>query len=278
MARLLRIVIAVAAIMALVVVGGCGSKEPEALSPVVAAPAIGTDGVLKAGVDLTSPPFGGVDEGREAGIDVDVAAALAEKLGLELEIVDVKPSDVATALAAGEVDVVLSVPFADTAKSGITAAGTYLMDAPGFFAATEGTAAVETTVTLDNLSAEKVAVQEGSPAYWALTYELGEGAIEKSPSLRAALTSLAEGKVPMVAGDALVGSYIARDIPGVRYAGQVSPAEPLAIAVSEQNTTLADAVRRALDELAADGVLSTIRNKWVGGLPALEGLDSTATP
>lgn len=269
MARSVRFVLVVAAIAALFALSGCGPATSEKISPVVEAPAIQTSGVLKAGIDLESAPYGGVDEGREAGIDVDVAAALAERLGVELEIQDVKPSEAATALASGEVDVVFSVAFADTAKTGITAAGTYLDVAPGFFAAVEGTPSAESSVTLDTLTAKKVAVQESSPAFWALRYELGEGAVEKYPSLRAALQDLADGKVEMVAGDAIVGSYIIRDIAGVGFVGQVAPAEPLAVVVAESNTTLAEAVRTALDELAADGVLDTIRRKWTGDLPAL---------
>ncbi|MDH4140496.1 MAG: hypothetical protein OEV43_07985, partial [Coriobacteriia bacterium] len=57
-------------------------------------------------------------------------------------------------------------------------------------------------------------------------------------------------------------------------AGQVEPATPVGVAVKQDATELEDAVRSALDELAAGGVMETIRTKWVGDLPALE----TASP
>lgn len=274
MARSIRMALVTVAAVALFALVGCGPTASETISPVVEAPAIGTEGVLTAGIDLSSAPYGGVDQGREAGIDVDVAAALAERLGVELEIVDVKPSDAATALASGKADVVFSVPFAETAKSGLTGAGTYLDVAPGFFAAQTGTGSVDASVTLDTLSAKQVAAQEGSPAFWALLYELGEAAVTPADTLRNALDSVDDGKAEMAAGDAIVGAYIARDLKNVVFVGQVAPAEPLAVAVAEENTTLAEAVRTALDELAADGVLDTIRRKWVGDLPTLMGLES----
>lgn len=278
MARSVRFALIIAAIAALLALSGCGSSGAEAVSPVVEAPAIGTSGVLKAGIDLSAAPYGGVDQGREAGIDVDVAAALAERLGLELDIVHVKASDAATALAGGKVDVVFSVPFAETAKAGVTSAGTYLDMAPGFFAAREGSGSVDSTITLDTLSAKKVAVQESSPAFWALRYELGEAALEPFDTLRLALEALDDGKVEMVAGDAVVGSYIMRDLSNVAFVGQVAPAEPLAVVVAEKNTKLAEVVQGGLDELAADGVLETIRRKWVGELPLLTAVDTGEEP
>ena len=77
-----------------------------------------------------------------------------------------------------------------------------------------------------------------------------------------------------MAGDAIIGAYIARDFPAVRYAGRIGPASPLAVAVAVDNTALADAVRVALDELAADGVLETIRRKWLGDAPEIQVEDT----
>ena len=46
-------------------------------------------GVLRMGTNATFPPYEYVDENNEvAGIDADIAAAIAEKLGMELEITD----------------------------------------------------------------------------------------------------------------------------------------------------------------------------------------------
>jgi polar amino acid transport system substrate-binding protein len=254
--------------------GGCKAEEAPKLDPKVKPPAVSKAGVLKAGVDLKTPPFGGSEKGQKVGLDVDVAAALAEKLGLTVEYVDVSPSDAATALAEGKVDIVLSVPPSAASLSSMSLAGSYVSDAPALFVATEGTASVEPSLTLDSALPAKIAVQEGSEAFWILTDEFGADAVTTYPTLREAFDALTAGDVTMVAGDALVGAYMARDMANLRMAGQLAPATPLAVAVTAENTTLGEAVRLALDELAAGGVFETLRSKWVGDAPALVGLEA----
>ncbi len=279
--RLSRTLAVCALAAAVVLAAGCGSKKPVAVEPKIAPPAIAKAGVLAAGVDLSQPPFAGVDGGRRAGMDVDVAAALADKLGVKVTYVDVKPSEAASALAEGKVDCVLSVSLADASLSRVTIAGTYADDAPAFFVSREGTASVEPSITLDSLNVPVVAAQQGSPAFWALQSELGSEGVKPYESIRAALEDLDAGDVELVAGDAFVGSYIARDLPTVRYAGQLATATPLGVAVAADNVALQDAVREALDTMAADGLLDAIRRKWVGELPELRvdrGEESTTTP
>jgi len=271
----MRIRLAVAALALLMLAAtllGCTPTEPEVeLQPVVAPPVISEVGVLKVGIDLDYPPFGGTDLGREAGLDIDVAAAVAAELGLELVTVDVKPSDAATALAEGKVDAVMSVPFTDDALVSTSLAGTYIDDGPAFFVSVEGTGSTEPTLTIETLGTQKVGAQKDSVSYWLLEYEFGADAVANYPTLRDAMDALVAGDIDVVAGDAIVGAYIADDgYESVRFAGQLVPATSLGIAAALDATELEEAVRGALDKLAADGVLATIRGKWVGDLPELD--------
>ena len=270
------VIIAVAALVtATILMSGCGSKAQSGLSPKISPPAIKVAGTLRAGIDMTHPPFGGVDHGKQAGLDLDTAAALAQKLGLKLEVVSVMPSEAATALAQGKVDAVFSVPFSDGSLTSVSLAGSYVSDAPAFFIATDSTASVSPSMTLDTLSATRVAVQQGSAAYWKLLSELGSGSVKPYSTLRSAMDALNKGKVSVVGGDALVGGYIARDFPRVHFAGQLDSAVPIGVAVAPENSKLGDSIRQALDSLAADGVFDAIRQKWVGDLPKLRSPTST---
>ena len=284
MVRMGRITAALAAAgiaAALLFAGGCAKKAETKLEPKVSSPAIKVSGKLRAGVDLTYPPFGGEKDGTRAGLDLDVAAALAEQLGLAVEYVDVKASDAATALAEGRVDVVLSVPVSAAGLPKLALAGSYVTDAPGIFVSTGSSATVEPTMTLDSLPEGVIVAQKGSPAFWAVEADRGEGAAQGVATLREALQQVEQGSAQFAVGDILVGAYIARDMPTVHFAGQMMPATPLAVAVSAENSTLEDAVRKALDKLATDGVLETIRAKWFGELPKLESpaasIDETAS-
>lgn len=273
---------AVVAVLLALSLSACrGMPAQSQLKPTVFPPSIAEKGVLRAGVDLSAPPFGGTDGGRQAGLDIDVASALASKLGLALKVVDVKPADAASALASGTVDVVLSVPYTADALSQVAIAGSYATEGPAFFSAIEASTSTVPTYSLDTLNAEKIGAQRGSPAYWALVSQVGSDTVTAYTTLRDAMSALDKGEVQVVGGDAYVGAYIARDMPSVRYAGQIASGTPIGVAVSTQNTTLEDAVRKALDGLAGDGVLSAVRTKWVGSLPILASqgaADASASP
>lgn len=265
--RLMRIALAAALAVTMVGTAACTTTEepteprPE---PTVAPPVIGEEGVLRVGVDLDYPPYAGVDKGREAGIDIDVASALASELNLELELVEVASEEASAALSAGDVDIVMSTPLTESALAGATFAGYYVESGPALFAS------AETSVTPDALSGLRVAVQEGSESFWNLSYAFGEETLLVTPTLRAAFEALEAGEADVVAGDALVGAYLARDFEGAAFASQLAPATPIGVAVATDATELERVMRETLDTLATGGVLDAIRAKWVDDLPALE--------
>jgi ABC-type amino acid transport substrate-binding protein len=263
------VIVLVAALGATALTGGCASGDTgPALKAKITTPVIGKAGVLRAAVDLSYPPFGGADKGTKAGLDVDVASALAEKLGLKLEIVDAKPE-------AGAVLVMIAaLPIDRAVQLDVAFAGSYVNDGPAVFGLGEA------TMTIDALAGRTVAVQKESAAYWLLAEQYGEDALTIVPTLRDAIGAAASGQAEFAAGDGIVGAYLLRDFPKTRFNGQMAPAVPLGVAVGKEGPALEQAVRQALDELAAQGVLETLRRKWMGDVPRLAGADSepSATP
>lgn len=257
----------VLAVLLVLSVVGCGPPAPEPLQPKVAPPVIGVAGTLRAGVDLAYPPFGGRDKEQYAGLDVDVASALAERLGLELQLVSVTASEAVSALESGTVDVVIAaLPIDGAVLADVTFAGTYVNDGPVFFV----TDSEADTPTLETLAGRTVGVQAGSESWWLLEDMVGEGAGTPFPSVREAFAALESGAIEVVVADGIVGAYIVRDFPTIRLAGQASAATPLGVAVKKDSVELETAVREVLDSLAADGVLEQIRSKWATPLPELE--------
>lgn len=245
------------------------AEAPE-LDPMVEPPVISEAGVLRVGVDLSYPPFAGTADGVDAGIDIDVAAAIAERLGLRLEVVDLKPSGMAAALNDNTVDVMLgAIPITDAVLADVTTAGSYIIDGPAFFVAAPAEGSEVATLTIQQVASLRVGAQTGSAAFWALEAELGEGVVTGFDTVKGAFDALKAGDVDAVAAGAVIGAYVARDYPGVAFAGQFGDAQPLGIAVRKDAAELEAAVRGTLDAMAADGVLQTIRRKWVGDLPQL---------
>jgi polar amino acid transport system substrate-binding protein len=277
MPRALAVMLTACSLTAGALAGCAQQAQPEPVRPRVTPPLIRESGVLRVGVDAGYPPFAGVVEGsRTVGLDVDVAAAIAEKLGLRLEVVDVRPAVLGRALRDREVDIALGArPIADAMLADAAFAGSYLTDAPGFFSTKD------TSVTVGTLGEWRVVVQQSSPAYWAMRGGVKPERLLATPTLRAAFQEMVDGRAEVVAGDAVVGAYIARDFPGVRFAGQIGEGVPLGVAVSREATGFEPVVRRALDELASTGVLDAIRGKWLGDLPALTvsgATDTTQSP
>jgi polar amino acid transport system substrate-binding protein len=277
------IVWALAALVALsVVAAGCGSKAAEqTVVPKIKPPAIGKAGVLRAVVDMSYPPFGGSAKGKKAGLDIDVASALAQKLGLKLEIVESTPSDGATKLRDGAADVMLGGVSIDQAvQLEVAFAGSYVSDAPAVFSTKEATSA-----TIGTLAGAKVAAQQDSLAYWLLTEEYGEGTILAFPTLQEAFSAVLGGQADYAVGDGIVGSYMVRQFPTMRMNGQIAPSVPVGVSVGREAAELEQAVRVALDDLASEGVLETLRRKWLGDTQrfgpstgATDTLEATTTP
>ncbi|MBE0417900.1 MAG: transporter substrate-binding domain-containing protein [Coriobacteriia bacterium] len=264
--RLMRIALMVALAAMMVGAAACTpTEEPEPRPEAkVSPPVIGEEGVLRVGVDLEYPPYSGTDKGREAGIDIDVAAALASELGLDLELVEIASAEASAALQAGDVDIAMSVPFTESAVLGASFAGWYIASGPALFAS------VETSVTPDSLGSLRIVVQQESESYWNLAYTLGEQALVVTETLREAFEAYEAGAADVVAGDALVCAYLARDFEGIVFASQLEPATPIGIVVATDATELEGVIREALDTLATNGILDTIRAKWVDDLPSLE--------
>ncbi|MDO8914770.1 MAG: transporter substrate-binding domain-containing protein [Coriobacteriia bacterium] len=268
-AALLVVAIAITAFAAT----GCDRGGTEAaLTPKVKPPVIGKAGILRAAIDLTYPPYGGTVGGVKAGLDVDVASALADRLGLKLQIVDAKPEAGAVMLRDGKVDVLIAgVPIDRAVQLDVAFAGSYINDGPALYSNTEA------TPTIDGLQGKRIAVQKESAAFWLLAEELGEDLLVVTPTLREALSTVASGTVDFVAGDGVVAAYLLRDFPKLRFNGQLAPAVPVGVAVARDRAELEQAVRAALDELSSQGVLETLRRKWMGELPRLSGASETSS-
>jgi polar amino acid transport system substrate-binding protein len=230
---------------------------------------------------MSYPPFAAKTGQDRSGWDIDVAAAIADRLGLKLVLVDATPEAAVKLLASKKVDLVLGdLTISRALDLDVAFAGSYASDAPAVFASRGA------TVSADALGGKRIAVQKGSEAYWLLSDVYGEQALTSYPTLREAMTAVSGSQADVAAGDAIVGGYMLRDFPKLAFAGQLSPATPVGVGVSKDAPALEDSVRRALDEMSSQGILATLRRKWVGDLPQLKSpaaetsasIDATIAP
>ncbi|MDR0350512.1 MAG: transporter substrate-binding domain-containing protein, partial [Coriobacteriales bacterium] len=213
-------------IAALLGLTGCFSPSIEGSlklpEPVIAAPDIVQDGTLRVGVDSSRAPFAGLSEGRLIGIDVDYAAALAENMGLRLEVIDIKGQDATATLEGGTVDVIMGIQDEAANSFGGAQVGPYLVDGPAIFAL--GPPGGE-PIDLASLSGASIAAQEGSLSAWQVGEDYGDARLVTHPSLNAVFDELSAGAVPYAAADAVVGSFLALQYENIRCEGLLAGAQ-----------------------------------------------------
>lgn len=228
----------------------------------VSAPVVHQDGVLRVAVltSAGSPHVMEASDGTLQGIDVDVAAALAQQMGLGLELVPV--SSVSEASAQGA-DVVLGVSPQDS--GGLTVVSSYMEEAVGIFCH-DGADLSDAGA----LASQGVAVVSGTGAQRAVTAVPGLAAAQRPyDGIDAAFDALEAGEVACVACPAYEGAYIALGHPGISMAGTVDVPRTVGAGVERGNTELVSAVQDSLDAVGSNGVLALIRSRWVGDLPTL---------
>lgn len=245
----------------MLVLGGCSSSsnyQPESKEPTVSTPTIGQSGTLRVGVNTDKSPLAGMGKEKIIGMDVDIAAAIADELGLKVSIVDVG-SDPEAALSEGKVDIVMGIDSSD-AISEFWLSDEYLPTGVALFALTSNGTSVPTTV-----ADSSVAAQISSKSAWAVSNAFGEDALASTADLSTAFTQLESGKVKYVASDAIIGLYAAhREGLDTTIVSLLSKPSGYCVGVASSNTQLQTTVADVLDKLTSEGVVGVIEGKWLG--------------
>ena len=263
--RLLKAIAAVALAFGLCfALAGCattGEKKVE-LTPTVDESALITPGTLTVGVDSTFAPFGGESKGKLVGVDVDVAAALATELGLELQVVDVAAQDVDTYLSEGKVDVIMNISNASSGFAKAAPGNPYVDNAAALFTKSAEGSTVETD--LKKLGNAKIGAYKGSVAATLAVQYCDSDNLKTFTSLSAAFEALENGEVDYVAADAVAGGYLSTSYNDIVYATSLDTVSGVFFGVDAKNATLLEAMNGALAIIQNNGVLETIMIKWVG--------------
>ena len=179
MKKFLSVLMAAAMLLSVCALTACGGSEepaPETEGTEVTEPAEGgelttvTEGVLTMSTNAAFPPYELTnDAGEYEGIDVEIAQAIAEKLGLELQIDDMDFDAALMAAQNGKSDMVMA---------GVTVNEDRLltMDFSESYATGVQVVIVKegSDVTLDNLGEMMIGTQRGTTGYIYCTDDYGE--------------------------------------------------------------------------------------------------------
>ena len=225
--------------------------------------AAATADTLTMGTNASFPPYEFYENEKIVGIDAEIAAAIAEKLGMELKIEDMEFKAMIPAVTTGKIDFGMagmtvteerlqSVNFSETYATGIQA-----------IIVKEGSE----IKSVDDLYAEgatwKVGVQDATTGDIYCTDDFGEDRVSKFPVGADAVEALKTGKVDCVIIDnEPAKAYVAAN-EGLTILDTQYAVEDYAIAVALENTELLEKINGALKELIDDGTVKTIIEKYI---------------
>ena len=271
-----------ASAMAFGVLAGCssqgGNDTPETTTPGAensenVNPSTVTtveEGKLIMSTNAAFPPYEmTTDDGGYAGIDVEVAGLIAEKLGLELQIDDMGFDAALLAVQQGKSDIVM-------AGVTVTEDRQLVMDFTNSYA--NGVQVVivpegSDITTIEDLDGKLIGTQMGTTGYiyCSDTPEnggYGEDAVVPFDDGAAAIQALQNGQVDCVVIDNAPAQEFVKANPGLKILDTEFTNEDYAIGVAKGNTALVDAINGILAELEADGTLHSIIDKYI---PASQG-------
>ncbi|MEM7125502.1 MAG: transporter substrate-binding domain-containing protein [Chloroflexota bacterium] len=227
-------------------------------------------GVVQIGVRNDNPPMSFIDESGEwIGFDIDLANALAEEMGVEIELVVVDGTTRITFLQEGRVDMsVASMNHTRQRDNAIDFSITYFWDNQSFLIRNR------TYASIDELFGQTVAANAGSSAIPSWT-EYVAAAGGKVPEIvefgdkLAAMQALRDGAVEGYTEDNITLLALAAGDPELELLpGGHNPVQ-FGIGVPINDSAWRDQVNYALQELWKSGVYSEIYSKWFEGPEAV---------
>lgn len=235
-------------------------------------PALGADlldtvkarGSLRIAMEGTYPPFNFKDgkSGQLAGYDVDVARALAAKLGLKPEFVSTEWSAILAGLAAGKYDVIVSqVGITAKREQAFDFSQPYTYSSPQLIVRRNESASY---TTLADLKGKRLGVGQGS-VFEQQAKAVPGIEVKSYPAAPENLQDLAFGRIDAALNDSLMVAYLLKhsQLP-IRAGARVGAVERMGVALRKGQPKFKAAVDQALAELRADGSLKAMSVKWFG--------------
>jgi len=254
---LLRIgvVLTLAALLAVPFLAGCGSSSKTVQS-----------GKLSMGSDTSYPPFESMEGTKPVGFDVELAQAIAKKMGLQLNVISTAWDGIIPGLKTNKYDVIMSaMTITADRKKQINFSNPYI-DSDQSIAVVKGSPIKSQA----DLKGKVVGVQiDTTGQFEAEKIQKAGGLkeIQKFDTILVAFEALEQGKVDAIINDFPVNSYISLKRGKTVVIAKIPTNEQYGIGIAKTNTSLLTNVNKALQEVKDDGTYAVIYKKWFGTAP-----------
>lgn len=219
------------------------------------------DGELHMATNAAFPPYEMTDDaGGFEGIDVEIATAIAEKLGLELVVDDMDFASVIASVQSGKADIAMAgLTVNEERKKNIDFTDSYATGVQVIIVP-EGS----DIKSAEDLSSDiLIGCQEATTGYIYCSDDYGEDAVVAYTNGATAIQALLAGKVDCIVIDSEPAKQFVEANEGLTILDTEYVTEDYAIGISKENTALLDAVNGALNELIEDGTVQEIIDKYI---------------
>ena len=258
MKKLLVVLLALALVFAMAACGG--GEEPAADGEFTTA----TEGVLIMATNAAFPPYEFYEGDKIVGIDAEVADAIAQKLGLTLQIEDMAFDSIIAAVQSGKVDMGMAgMTVTEERLESINFTDSYATGVQVVIVPDDSEIA-----SVDDLfeGGHSIGVQTSTTGDLYCTWDLedeGLATVERYNNGADAVQALVTGKVDCVVIDNEPAKSYVEANEGLQILETEYAIEDYAICISKDNEPLLNAINNALNELIADGTVQSIVDKYI---------------
>lgn len=225
-------------------------------------------GVIKIAVPQDFPPFGSVGpDMKPMGYDIDVAALIASKMGVKLELVPVTSANRVPFLQTGKAHLIVSSLGKNAEREKVV---DFSAAYAPFFNGVFGPANIQAE-SADKLAGKTVGVTRGSVEDIELSKVAPDSAsIKRYEDNNGTISAFLSGQTELIAtGNVVAASIIARNPPRKPETKFLLKNSPCFIGLSKNEPAMLEKVNAILAAAKQDGSLSAISQKWLGmALPA----------
>ena len=243
MKKLLALTLAVLFVLTAFV--GCGGKS--------------SGNKLIMATNASFPPYEYKEGDAIVGIDAEIAAEIAKKLGMELEIKDTEFDSIIGGVQSGKFSMGMAgMTVTEDRLQSVNFSDTYAKGVQVIIVKEDSTIAGP-----DDLGDVMIGVQQSTTGHIYASGDYGEDHVTPYKTGNDAVQALVAGKVAAVIIDNEPAKSYVESNPGLKILDTAYAEEDYAICVAKENTDLLEKINAALAELKADGTVDSIVSKYI---------------
>ena len=244
-----------AALSCTALLAGCGSTTEENDTASTSEGA-----TLTMATNAEFPPYEYMESNEVVGIDVDIAQAICDKLGMTLVIDNIAFDSIIPAVQSGKADVgIAGMTVTEDRLQSIDFTDPYTTATQVIIVNSEGS----TVASVDDLAGKTIGVQLGTTGD-IYASDVEGATVEQYQKGADAVQALKQNKIDCVIIDSEPAKAFVAANEGLTILPDPFEEEEYAICISKDNSELKDKINTALAELKADGTIKKKKKKYIG--------------